>query len=108
MIFAQIAPEQVNPAQISPIGAVLPLILILFVFYFLLFYFLLIMPQQKKQKAHKKTLDELKEGDRIITIGGATGVISKIKDNIVTIEFKDGAKIEFIKNAISQVIKPQT
>ena len=31
MIFAQIAPEQVNPAQISPIGAVLPLILILFV-----------------------------------------------------------------------------
>ncbi|NLG12430.1 MAG: preprotein translocase subunit YajC [Elusimicrobia bacterium] len=103
MIFAQIAPEQVNPAQISPIGAVLPLILILFVF-----YFLLIMPQQKKQKAHKKTLDELKEGDRIITIGGATGVISKIKDNIVTIEFKDGAKIEFIKNAISQVIKPQT
>ena len=103
MIFAQTAPEQVNPAQISPIGAVLPLILILFVF-----YFLLIMPQQKKQKAHKKTLDELKEGDRIITIGGATGVISKIKDNIVTIEFKDGAKIEFIKNAISQVIKPQT
>lgn len=103
MIFAQIAPEQVNPAQISPIGAVLLLILILFVF-----YFLLIMPQQKKQKAHKKTLDELKEGDRIITIGGATGVISKIKDNIVTIEFKDGAKIEFIKNAISQVIKPQT
>ena len=103
MIFAQTAPEQVNPAQISPIGAVLPLILILFVFYFLLF-----VPQQKKQKAHKKTLDELKEGDRIITIGGATGVISKIKDNIVTIEFKDGAKIEFIKNAISQVIKPQT
>ncbi|MCX8082127.1 MAG: preprotein translocase subunit YajC [bacterium] len=98
MIFAQTQPVQTNP-----LGALFPLILIFFVF-----YFLLILPQQKKQKAHKKMLDELKEGDRVITIGGAIGTVSKIKDNIITIEFKDGVKIDFIKNAISQVIKPQT
>jgi len=97
MIFAQ-----TSAPQASPLGALLPLILIFFVF-----YFLLILPQQKKQKMHKKMLDELKEGDRVITIGGAMGVVSKIKDNVVTIEFRDGVKIDFVKSAISQVIKPQ-
>lgn len=95
MIFGQ-----TQPPQPSPVGALLPLILIFFIF-----YFLLILPQQKKQKLHKKMLDELKEGDKVITIGGAIGIVSKIKDNVITIEFKDGVKIDFVKNAISQVIK---
>jgi preprotein translocase subunit YajC len=94
---------QTQAPQPSAFGALLPLILIFFIF-----YFLLILPQQKKQKAHKKMLDEMKEGDRVITIGGAMGVVSKIKDNFVTIEFRDGVKIDFVKSAISQVIKSQT
>jgi len=88
--------------QASPFGALLPLILIFFVF-----YFLLILPQQKKQKQHKKMLDELKEGDKVVTVGGMIGTVTKIKDNVVTIELKDGVKIDFLKNAISQVMKPQ-
>jgi len=96
MILAQTQP------QAGALGALLPLIMIFFVF-----YFLLIMPQQKKQKAHKKMLDELKEGDKVVTVGGAMGVISRIKDNVVTIEFKDGVKIDYMKNAVSQVMKPQ-
>ena len=52
-------------------------------------------------------LDELKEGEKVITIGGAMGVVNKIKDNVITVEFKDGVKIDFVKSAISQVIKPQ-
>ncbi|MDD3726298.1 MAG: preprotein translocase subunit YajC [Candidatus Ratteibacteria bacterium] len=97
MIFAQ-----TQPAQVSPLGALLPLILIFFIF-----YFLLILPQQRKQKQHKKMLDEIKEGDKVITIGGAMGTVNKLKDNIVTIEFKDGVKIDFVKSAISQVMKSQ-
>jgi len=92
--------QQVPPA--SPFVALLPLILIFFIF-----YFLLILPQQKKQKQHKKMLDGLKEGDKVITVGGLIGTISKIKENVVTIEFKDGVKIDFVRNAISQVMKPQ-
>jgi preprotein translocase subunit YajC len=83
----------------SPLGALLPLILIFFVF-----YFLLILPQQKKQKLHKKMLDELKEGDKVITVGGLVGEVEKIKDEVVTLKFKDDTKIEILKNAISQVI----
>jgi len=92
----------VSQPQGSAFGALLPLILIFFVF-----YFLLILPQQKKQKQHKKMLDELKEGDKVVTVGGMIGTVTKIKDNVVTIEFKDGVKIDFLRNAISQVMKPQ-
>lgn len=98
MIFAQ-----TQPPQGGAIGALLPLILIFFVF-----YFLLILPQQKKQKSHNKMLDELKEGDKVVTVGGAMGTVSKIKDNVITIEFKDGVKIDYLKNAVSQVMKPQS
>ncbi len=98
MIFAQA--QQPQPGAF---GALMPLILIFFVF-----YFLLILPQQKKQKSHKKLLDELKEGDKVVTVGGAMGVVNKIKDNVITIEFKDGVKIDYLKNAVSQVMKPQS
>lgn len=87
------------PPQVSPLGALMPLILIFFVF-----YFLLILPQQRKAKLHKKMLDELKEGDKVITVGGLIGEIEKIKDEIVTLKFKENTKIEILKNAISQVI----
>ncbi|MCX7917868.1 MAG: preprotein translocase subunit YajC, partial [bacterium] len=81
LIIAQTTPTpQMSP---SPIGALLPLILIFFVF-----YFLIILPQQKKAKLHKKMLDGLKEGDKVITVGGLIGEVEKIKDNIGTLRFK--------------------
>lgn len=98
MVFAQASAPQGGAAAI---GALLPLILIFFVF-----YFLLIMPQQKKQKAHKKMLDDMKEGDKIITVGGIIGTVSKIKENVVTVELKEGVKVDFVRNAISQVVNP--
>jgi len=91
---------QTTPPPPSPLTALFPLILIFFVF-----YLLLILPQQKKQKLHKKMLDELKEGDKVITIGGLIGEVEKIKDEIVTLKFKENTRIEILKKAISQVIE---
>ena len=58
------------------IGAFLPLILI-----FGVFYILLIRPQQKKVKAHREMLNNLRRGDKIITSGGIIGTINKVADN---------------------------
>ncbi|MCM8769451.1 MAG: preprotein translocase subunit YajC [Candidatus Omnitrophica bacterium] len=87
----------------SPFGMLLPFILILFVF-----YFLVLLPQQKKQKEHKKMLDDLKVGDDIVTVGGILGKVEKIKDNIVTVKVGEATTIDFLRNAISQVIKPKS
>ena len=58
------------------IGAFLPLILI-----FGVFYILLIRPQQKKVKAHREMLNNLRRGDKIITSGGIIGIVNKVADN---------------------------
>ncbi len=63
-------------------------------FMVVIFYFLLIRPQQKKAKEHKALLDNLKEGDLIITSGGLIGTIVNLDDQIVNLEIADKVRIK--------------
>ena|ERR1035437_1397833 len=74
----------------------LPLILIVGVF-----YFFMIRPQMKKQKAAKKFMEEIKKGDKIITIGGIHGKIAEIHDTTFMIEVEGGVKLKILKSAVS-------
>jgi len=84
----------------SMFGSLLPLILI-----FVIFYFLLIRPQTKKQKEHQRMLSQIKKGDKVITSGGIHGIISAVKDNIVSIKIAENVKIDVSKGNISIVQK---
>jgi preprotein translocase subunit YajC len=64
------------------------------IFMVVIFYFLLIRPQQKKAKEHKALLDNLKEGDQIITSGGMIGTIVNIDDQLVNLEIADRVRIK--------------
>ncbi len=66
-------------------GAQLISMLISMVLMIAVFYFLLIRPQRKKDKKVKEMLAALKSGDRICTIGGIYGTITKIKDDTITL-----------------------
>ncbi len=65
-------------------GAQLISMLVSMVLMVAVFYFLLIRPQRKKDKKVKEMLAALKAGDRICTIGGIYGTITKIKDDTIT------------------------
>lgn len=82
-------------------GAILPWVIIIGVF-----YFFLIRPQRKQKKQHQNMLDNLQEGDDVITAGGIKGKIIKIKDNVVTLEISPDVNIEISKSSISQKEKP--
>ncbi len=58
------------------ISSLIPLVLI-----FVIFYFFLIRPQQKKVKEHKKMVENLQRGDKVVTSGGIVGSIERIIDN---------------------------
>ena len=75
----------------------LPLILM-----FAIFWFLLIRPQQKRAKAHKQMLAELKRGDHVITSAGLMGRILEIDDEQVLLECGE-AKLRLNRAAISAV-----
>ena len=65
-------------------SAFIPLILM-----FVIFYFLLIRPQQKKSKALREMVSNLKKGDRIITSGGIHGRISGLSDTTLIVEISE-------------------
>lgn len=75
------------------------------IFLFIIFYFLLIRPQQKREKDRKEMLNDLREGDQIVTIGGIYGKILEIKEDIVILEVGDKLKIKVAKTAIGNAIK---
>jgi preprotein translocase subunit YajC len=75
----------------------LPLILIVVVF-----YFFMMRPQLKKQKEQKKYIENLKNGDKILTIGGIYGKIVEVKeDGTLIMEVEDGTKMKIAKTAVS-------
>lgn len=70
-----------------------------------IFYFLVIRPQQKKNKQINEMRSGLRVGDEITTIGGIYGKITKLKDDMVTIEVgTDKTKMNITKWAIGSTI----
>lgn len=78
------------------IGQFLPMILIIVVF-----YFFMIRPQMKKAKDHKKYVEELKKGDKVITTSGIHGKIVDVNDTTFLVDVDSGTKIRFEKSSIS-------
>jgi preprotein translocase subunit YajC len=75
----------------------LPLLLILVVF-----YFFFIMPQTKKNKAQKKFRENLKKGDKVVTIGGIHGKLAEVKEKTVVMEVGSGGiKMTIEKSAVA-------
>ena len=68
----------------------------------LIFYFMLIRPEKKKKKEAQEMRNALKVGDTVITIGGITGEIEKIREKTITIFTGDGS-IDIQKWAIRSV-----
>ena len=82
------------------LGTLGPIILM-----FVLFYFLLIRPQQKKQKAVQKMQNELKKGDKVVTIGGLHGIVDSVDEVKVIVKCGDGSRLTFERNAIRDVVE---
>ena len=67
----------------------------------LVFYFFMIRPQQKKQKQMQNYRNELKRGDKIVTIGGIHGKITDVQETTFIIEVEDGTKLRIEKAAVA-------
>ncbi|MDE3056265.1 MAG: preprotein translocase subunit YajC [Verrucomicrobiota bacterium] len=68
----------------------------------LFFYFILWRPEQKRRKAAEQMRSSLKKGDRV-TAMGIVGKIDRIQEQTVVLKMIDGAKIEVLKAAITEV-----
>ncbi len=77
-----------------------------FIAIFAIMYFLIIRPQQKRMKAHRQMVENIRRGDEVITQGGIFAKITRVKegDQEVEAEIAEGVKIRLVKATIADVV----
>jgi len=69
---------------------------------------LLWRPQQKRAKEHRNLIDNLAKGDEVATSGGVMGRITKVADDVVTMEIADGVQVLVQKPAVAMLLPKGT
>lgn len=74
--------------------------LLMIVLIFVIFWLFFIRPQNKRAKEQQQFRENLKKGDKIVTIGGIHGKVEEVRENTVLVSIDHNTKIEFEKSAI--------
>jgi len=83
----------------SPLGMLIPFLLI-----FAVFYFIVILPARKQQKKKDTMIAGLKKGDRVVTTGGIYGTVSTVEDDTLLLKVAENAKIRVAKSAVGGMV----
>ena len=83
----------------SPIGGILPFVLI-----FVIMYFLILRPQQRRVRQHQEMVKNVRRGDTVITSGGLIAKVTKVvDDDKIEIELADGVRAMQMRQMVSDV-----
>ena len=67
-----------------------------------IFYFMLIRPQQKRMRQQVELMNNLREGDDVMTSSGIYGTITEIEEETVLLEISEDVEVRVAKSAISR------
>ena len=102
------APEEVAPGPGGGLGSLLMPLLIIG----MLFYFMILRPQRAKEQRFREMVANLKENDRVVTIGGIFGVVTNVQRDVdritVRIDESNNTKIRVASSAIARVLTEET
>lgn len=71
---------------------------------FLVFlYFLVWRPQATTMRRRRDMLGKLREGDRVITVGGLHATILDVKEDMLTLELAPNVKVKADRGAVQSV-----
>lgn len=68
-----------------------------------MYYLLIHLPRKMQDKRHREMMNNLKPGDRVLTISGIFGIVSRIEGDTVFLNIADGVEVEFTIRAITNV-----
>ncbi len=77
----------------------LPMIIIIVAMFYLMW-----RGQAKERKKRETMLSAIKNGDRVVTIGGIYGTVVEVKNEGFILKISDNVKIEITKNAVGSVV----
>ncbi|WP_417450248.1 preprotein translocase subunit YajC [Kordiimonas sp.] len=99
MLFSSVL-AQATPSQPGMLESFLPFILIIAIF-----WFLILRPQNKKMKAHREMVANVRRSDTVVTAGGLIGKVAKVKedDNEIEVDLADGVRVRVVKSTLTEV-----
>ncbi|OGO37228.1 MAG: preprotein translocase subunit YajC [Chloroflexi bacterium RBG_16_57_8] len=74
--------------------------IVILVLLFGMFYFLMVRPMRQREKKHDEMVQQLEEGDRVITAGGVYGEIVNISQDSIVIKIESGATMRVTKGSV--------
>jgi preprotein translocase subunit YajC len=75
---------------------------------FVLFYFMLLRPQLKQAKEQRAMIAALQKGDEVVTSSGIIGTVTKVAENVVSVEISNGVVINVQKPAVQTKLEKGT
>ena len=78
-------------------GGILGSPLVMMVIVMGIFYVMLILPQQRQRKKTQAMLQQLKNGDKVVTSSGICGTVSGIDGDTVILKIADQVKIRILR-----------
>ena len=101
-LFAQGAPAMGKKGGFGD-----PTFIFMMVAMFVIIYFFMLRPQAKKQKDTQNMLQNLKKGDKVLTVAGIVGVVGSVKDSTIMVKVADSTVLEFKKAAVTAVLNDE-
>jgi preprotein translocase subunit YajC len=78
--------------------------LVPFGFILVIMYLMILRPQQKRAKAHREMVANLRRGDTVVTAGGLIAKVARtIDDDEVELEVAQGVKVRAIRGLVTEV-----
>ncbi|MEZ0226086.1 MAG: preprotein translocase subunit YajC [Alphaproteobacteria bacterium] len=86
------------------LGPIAPIILVFFIF-----YIVVIRPQNKRMVDHRKSLDNLQKGDKVVTGGGVLATVRKLHgDEEIELEIAPGVIVTALRSTLMSIRDTKT
>ncbi len=76
---------------------------LLFLGVFAIFYFIVIRPQGRERKKLEAARENLKKGDRVLTIGGVLASVQQVKEKEIVLDLDGSSRMTITKAAIQTI-----
>lgn len=76
-----------------------------FILIFVVMYFLILRPQQRRVKAHREMVNNVRRGDTVVTSGGIVGKVQKVTEGSdeIQVELTKGVTVNVVRQMIAEV-----
>jgi preprotein translocase subunit YajC len=73
----------------------------------LAFWFILVRPQRARAREQQQLIQDLEQGDEIVSAGGLYGTIIRIEEDVLHVEIAPGLIVRMARDAVAGIVETE-